>query len=375
MSIPVLKRVTESMFRGHNVYLAEPVDIRVHQFIRQNKSEIIWQTVLFSLYGLLGLVQTYAELGFSFYTVSGVLIVTVIECLLINLNANWLSVSYPVHKHPVQYTVGLFSLLMGYLIIRYFTAYPDFVDVLNTYHGEQRPPSVLFFVFLQMINFAVTILVSWAIRLYKNNVLSERKARQLESEVNEARLAMLKHQINPHFLYNTLSYMYSQARPLSDNLSKSILILADMMRYSLDKTSDNQNASIAKEVDYIENYIQIYRLRFGSAFFVNFQIEGVIDQRKIVPLILITFVENAFKHGKLNDSNQPIAIKLTVNKRSLIFWVKNYKQPGIKDSTSGIGLENTRNRLQLAYPQQHTLTITNETSFFEVLLIINLPSV
>ena len=144
-----------------------------------------------------------------------------------------------------------------------------------------------------------------------------------------------------------------------------------MMRYALNETDVKGYTSLTKEIDYIENFIEIYRLRFNSDFYVNFEIEGVVSGRKIVPMLLITFVENAFKHGRLNDSRCPITIRLAVHKNYLTFVVKNQKQQGTKDSTSGIGLANTKKRLLLAYPDQHALSITDDKLYFEVTLTLN----
>lgn len=279
-------------------------------------------------------------------------------------------VRYSSAKKPFQFYTVLVSLLVSYLLIRYLTAYPDFVDILNSYEGEKQPPSLSSFLFSQLINFSLTFIIGMAMRLYKNVTLADRKAHDLEAQVNQANMQMLKYQINPHFLYNTLSYMYAQARPLSESLAKSILILADMMRHTLNKIDEKGYTSLTKEINYIENFIEIHRLRFDEDFYVNFEVEGVINGRKIVPMVLITFVENAFKHGQLNDSRYPITIKLIVRKNSLSFVVKNHKQLGIKDATSGIGLNNTRKRLQLAYPNQHSLSIFEDNSHFEVALMI-----
>ncbi len=342
--------------------------------MKKHQTEIRWQVLVYGIYVILALIQAYSEhpsQGILLKDVLGILSVSISECILVNVLGNWLMLKYPFSKYPKKYSIYFFLIMITFLGFRYFTAYPEYSDVLKTYSSKQDKTSLVFFFFISCINFVISFLVALGIFSIKKSLRMERKAHRLEREVNEARLTVLKHQINPHFLYNTLSYMYSQARPVSENLSKSILMLSDMMRYSLNKTDESGLTLIEKEIQYIENFIEIHRLRFEEDFYVNFEIEGIISGKKIVPLLLITFVENAFKHGKINDPEQPITIRISIEKGYLILFVENYKQQGIKDETSGIGLANTKKRLNLTYPKQHSLTIIDEANYFGITLKIN----
>ena len=342
-------------------YRSEPID----------KPEIVGQLLGFVFYTALGLYRTYTEKGLSVYAVVGIVSFFLIEFIWLNLNANWLMVKYSSRKQPFQFYTGLFGLLISYIGVRYLTAYPNFVDILNSHEGEKQPPSIQSFLFLQVINFSLTFIIGTAMRLHKNVMLADRKAHDLEAKVNQASMQMLKYQISPHFLYNTLSYMYSEARSYSNNLAQSILLLSNLMRYTLDHSNEYGDTLLSKEIKYIQDFIELYRLRFGDNFYVDFTIEGVVNSRRIVPLLLITFVENAFKHGTLNDATCPVRVQVVVRKTSLFFSVHNYKQRGMKDKTSGIGLDNTRKRLALAYPDQHSLTINNTADSFQADLIID----
>ncbi|MDZ7935750.1 MAG: histidine kinase [Emticicia sp.] len=342
--------------------------------MKKHQVEIKWQGTIFGVYFILGIIQTYSEnpaSGISFGEFIGIINVVLSECLLVNLLANWLMLKYPFSEQPRQYLLYFSLLFVGFLIYRYLTTFPSYVDILKTYERKNDKPSVIFFSFISCINFTISFLVALGLFSVKKSIRMEKRARRLESEVNTAKLATLKYQVNPHFLYNTLSYMYAQARPVSDNLAKSILILSDMMRYSLNKTEENGVILIEKEIHYIENFIEIHRLRFGDDFYVNFEIEGIINGKRIVPLLLITFIENAIKHGKINEEKYPVLIKISIEKKTLTLFVENYKQHGKKDETSGIGLENTKKRLNLLYPNQHTLEIINKTDTFTVTLKIN----
>jgi Histidine kinase len=349
--------------------------MNIKKILKRNRVEVKWQSIVYGVYFILGLIQAYSEHpseGIYGNEFLGILNVTITECVLVNVLGNWLMVKYPYSKRPNQYLKYLLLIIISFVGYRFLTSFPNHVDVLKSYNGEIDKRSPVFFIFISTINFVISFLVALGLYSIKKSVRMELRASRLEREVNEAKLSVLKHQINPHFLYNTLSYMHSQARPVSDNLAKSILMLSDMMRYSLNKTDENGLTLIEKEIQYIENFIEIHRLRFNTDFYVNFEIEGIIGNKKIVPLLLITFVENAIKHGKLDDKNHPIKIKLFTNKDFLIFTLKNQKQAGKKDDTSGIGLENTRNRLKLLYPNRHKLILKDDQNSFEVELRIEL---
>lgn len=342
--------------------------------MKKHGVEIRWQTTIFGVYFILGIIQAYSEnpeIGITFWEFIGVVNVVLSECILVNLLGNWLMLKYPFSKQPRQYLIYFSLLFVVFLFYRYLTTYPSHVDILKTYIGKSDKNSLVFFTFISIINFVISFLVALGLFSIKKSIRMEKRARRLENEVNTAKLTTLKYQVNPHFLYNTLSYMYAQARPVSDNLAKSILILSDMMRYSLNKTEEKGYVQIDKEIEYIENFIEIHRLRFGNDFYVNFEIEGIISGKKIVPLLLITFIENAIKHGKINEEKYPITIKISIEKTFLSLFVENHKQYGKKDETSGIGLENTKKRLNLLYPNQHTLEIINKTDTFTVTLKIN----
>jgi two-component system, LytTR family, sensor kinase len=231
---------------------------------------------------------------------------------------------------------------------------------------------------------------------YMAGIKREQALRQLALT---AELSALKNQINPHFLYNTLSYLYAQARPLSDKLSEAILLVSDMMRYSLHDEGNEQGLVVLdKEVQHIENFIKIHQLRFDNTLTVHLDVSGSISEVKILPLVLLSFVENAFKHGQTTDPKRPIEIVLKVNEtedkrqqaieketanlkhqtsntkypKTLCFEVKNHKSDSPKEFSHGIGLANVRRRLELVYPNKHTLTMQETDQVFEVTLTIEL---
>lgn len=195
----------------------------------------------------------------------------------------------------------------------------------------------------------------------------------LEQQKTQAELAFLRTQINPHFLYNTLNYIYSLAYPVSEPLAEAVLRLSDLMRYLLHESPDGQVA-LSKEVDYLENYLALFRLRFEEKFFVNFRQAGAaVGGQRVATLLLIPFVENALKHGVVNQAAYPIDIQLTLpTPDRLEFTVSNRISQHHKDATTGVGLPNIRRRLALLYPGRHTLRVQDDGQTYRTQLALQL---
>ncbi len=199
----------------------------------------------------------------------------------------------------------------------------------------------------------------------------EARKKELENEQLASELRFLKAQINPHFLFNTLNNLYSLAFVQSPNTTDVIAMLSQMMRYMIYDTNQPQ-VLLSKEIAYMENYISLEKLRLNDEIPITFEITGQISKVQIVPLILITFLENAFKHGV--GSYKPQAwIKLTIDVQGNQFHycVTNSKNP-TQNEKSGIGLQNVQRRLMLSYPNRHQLTITELPDQYSVSLKIKL---
>ncbi len=199
----------------------------------------------------------------------------------------------------------------------------------------------------------------------------EEQLRLAERSLLEANLAFLRNQINPHFLFNSLNFLYAQVYPHSASAAKGILLLSETMRYALHEDV-NGKVMLAQEVKHLRNYIEINQLRFNNKLQVDFSVEGSTHFLLILPLVLITFVENCFKHGELADPAHPLVIRLTVVQNQLTFLTHNKKRNGPKEKSTGIGLANTRKRLALIYPGRHTLTTTDEPEFYTCHLTLDL---
>ncbi len=217
-----------------------------------------------------------------------------------------------------------------------------------------------FFVFLSTV---YKFTVDW--------FFNEREKSDLEKQSLTAELAFLKSQINPHFLFNSLNNIYSLAYQKSDATPDAILKLSEIMRYMLYESNDNR-VDLEKEITYLKSFIELQKLRFKGKVYVILEVEGQIANQKIVPLILISFVENAFKHGVATNEQHPIHINISVFEDNLLFTIKNKKNNLNKDQTGGIGMVNVKRRLDLTYPERYKLTVENKQDDHYSELYLNL---
>jgi hypothetical protein len=200
----------------------------------------------------------------------------------------------------------------------------------------------------------------------------EAKKKALENEKLNAELRFLKAQINPHFLFNTLNNLYALAFNQSPQTTEVIAKLSQMMRYMI-YDSNHPKVPLSKEIEYMENYISLEKLRLNQQIPIDLTIEGDPTPHQIVPLILIAFLENAFKHGISNNATQAwIQVRVHMQANKLVYSIKNSKKAGNTAEHSGFGLQNVRRRLDLSYPDQYTLDIHDEPDQYTVQLSIQL---
>ena len=238
---------------------------------------------------------------------------------------------------------------------------------------------ISYFTFREIILFfSVYIIISTLMKLSKSWFLVSGLQKELlekEKQKTEVELKALKAQINPHFFFNTLNSIYSMALDKDDRLPGTVLQLSDLMRYFLYVSRDNF-IPLEKEMAVLDNYIGLQKIRSDSK--LNFEIKrsGEINGQQIAPLLLITFLENAFKHGAKGSSERSfIFLNTIIEKNKLIFSIENNKGwvDEIKtDEYNGLGLENVKRQLELLYPGKHSLKISNEQNSFKVQLELNL---
>jgi len=228
------------------------------------------------------------------------------------------------------------------------------------------------FSFIPLTPALVAFAVSSSIKITSEWFINERQKKEMEAEKLSSELAFLKSQINPHFLFNILNNICSLARKKSDDTENAIIKLSQIMRYML-QDSQNEKVDLEKEIEYLQNYIELQRLRISDQVKIEFLIEGRTDSIMLEPLLLIPFVENAFKHGISYLENSEIIIQVKVEINTLFFRIENKIVKNIKESVpreSGIGLKNVIRRLELLYPGKHKILITDNGELYIVELKI-----
>jgi ligand-binding sensor domain-containing protein len=204
------------------------------------------------------------------------------------------------------------------------------------------------------------------------------QAKQLKTELahynQSSEIALLRSQVNPHFLFNTLNNIYSLVYQKSDDAPTAVMKLSEIMRYML-YDANTDKVPLEKEINYLKSFIELQVLRLKNRDCVDFTVTGTIYGKTIAPMLFIPFVENAFKHGNKRSENPCIIINLAINENHILFDIENQYQkndPINKDKTGGIGLANVRRRLELLHPGTHKLEIENLDGKFHVTLDLTL---
>lgn len=222
--------------------------------------------------------------------------------------------------------------------------------------------SLFLFLMIMALSTAIKTVVQWQ--------TTEQRAISAEAEKASAELSFLKAQINPHFLFNTLNNIYTLAITNNEYTADSIMKLSNIMRYVTDDVRENL-VDLQNEVNCISNYIDLQRLRLGAKTVVSFTVQGDLANKKIAPLLLMTFVENVFKYGISKQHQSNIDINLLVKPDTITFLCVNpiFERNQNLERT-GIGINNTRERLKYLYPGKHILNINEENNQFTVILTL-----
>jgi len=220
----------------------------------------------------------------------------------------------------------------------------------------------------------LTIAASTAFTMISDRINEEKRTLQREQENMKTELSFLRSQISPHFIFNVLNNIVALVRLKSNELEPTVMKLSGLLQYMLYET-DEEKVSIRTETEYLQAYIDLQKQRFGKKVDIktNIRIENEFDE--IEPMLLIPFIENAFKHGVGMIDNPQIFVDLVTTNENLTFLVKNKYNPDVieaKDAASGIGLANVSRRLNLLYGKSHHLSVARDNEWFNVKLTLKL---
>lgn len=213
-----------------------------------------------------------------------------------------------------------------------------------------------------------------SIKLMKHWYLKEQRNLQLQKENAESQLQLLKAQVHPHFLFNTLNNIYAYTQNTSPVASRLVMGLSDMLRYILYEGNKPQ-VPLTMEIKMVEEYIEMERIRYDNKLDLHMNVASGVSEFSIAPLLLLPFVENCFKHGTSRMLDQPwMNLEILIQENTFVMKLLNGKSPEKKpeDHTAGIGISNVRKRLDLLYPEKHELSVINHEEVFVINLKIHL---
>ncbi len=219
-----------------------------------------------------------------------------------------------------------------------------------------------------------SLIFSFSFKFLQGWFEQEKKINQIKVDQLTTELKYLRAQINPHFLFNTLNNIYGLALKKSDKTPEVVMRLSEIMDYMLYESIEAK-VPLKKDVDNLNNYIELEKIRQGNNAKISFIITGEINSQKIIPLLMLPLFENGFKHGVNKEMvNAYLNAHLDVSQTSIELTVINNKPivPAEKDDGHGIGLQNLRKRLELFYPQKHWLSIVQKPDSYKAYLKIEL---
>ncbi|BDC98587.1 sensor histidine kinase [Persicobacter psychrovividus] len=350
--------------------------------------ELIGYSVLLSLYFLI-MWSFFAQRLPNFLSAYKAILIIVGMTIVIAINIKYL---IPHFLHDRKWWLYFGGALLAVVVVSYIYNHLD-QSLMEHYSNlidrremrrYRRPKSNLSYplkqivhytVFPQFMQFLLVLFLSTAFEMTKYAFQKSREAVALREQTLQSELNFLKSQINPHFLFNALNNIYTLAYLKSDKAPEMILKLSDMLRYIL-YDCKAELVPVDREVQYLQDYIQLQLLKSERPLDIELQLQTPLSGATVPPMIFIPFVENAFKHSKIEDKQGWIRINLFLEAEALIFRVENSKpsQPFRKDNVGGIGLRNVERRLSLLYPNSHQLEVEDDQDRFLVHLSLNLPS-
>jgi LytS/YehU family sensor histidine kinase/uncharacterized membrane protein YwzB len=300
-------------------------------------------------------------------------------------NLNFLTPSLFIKKNTVAFVMYLLVIFILTILLNKFTfdnfIKPNFQRLSRpdiTGFRRLKSPTFLFiplpFLFRTTLSFSLVILASSLLALIKEHAIHKEEKHQIALEKTAAELAVLKLQISPHFLFNTLNNIRWLARQKSDRTEDSVVKLSQLLRYMIYQAKYDK-VSLEQEINYLQNYIELQKMRLTEKSEVIFIYKGDIKRWNIEPLLFIPFIENAFKYGLHSENESRIEIRLKIEGDKLNLYVKNPVfannfLANVEDS--GIGIQNVEKRLMLHYPGRHELNIMNIGGYFSIDLTIML---
>ncbi|MBD2703363.1 histidine kinase [Spirosoma sp. BT702] len=254
-----------------------------------------------------------------------------------------------------------FNSWLVFIVIAFFTAYFFMSITLDVFNVI---PTVT-----EEIKEAINTSKRQELALERERSQAEEQRLQLREQTLQAELRALKSQINPHFLYNTLNYFYIKSSDTLPDLGQAILKLSDIMRYSMQ--DDLNLVNLDGEITYMNHFIALHQERNKNKLFIDFIVKGMTAEKMIPPFVFISLVENAFKHGKMNEADHPLIIRIETTDTSICFYASNKKNQKNRPESNNIGLANLIRRLDLTYEGRYSFNVNQDENQYSCQLIIH----
>lgn len=310
---------------------------------------------------------------FVLYFASSLLPIAIVVTYTI---AYYLIPTFLLTKKYTIFCVYLLYTIIGSLFLIIIITFINFI-FLSNFDMKQMPLLTRNFLFIFILVYLVAGLAS-LIQVLRYNYKAINRNTELEKQLLKGQLELkkkelyyLKEQIHPHFLFNTLNTIYGAALKESKDTPDLILKLSNLLDYTLNQI-DKPTVPISEEIRYIDSYIGLERVRFKDSLQITFQ-QSILRNIQVPPMLFIAFLENAFKHGSKHDDHLKIDVCLDITEAQVLFNIKNsIKTEILEKENHGLGIENSKKRLDVLYPNNYRLTNSRDDSWYYLELVINL---
>lgn len=300
------------------------------------------------------------------------------------ININYFIPNILARKKTILYIAVVTACFFLYLTILYYIVlnsrehrefvtsaeFRKFVRDMLTKNPNFTPVGPRYFSTGPMALFLLLFVIGLGSNVVNQWFSAEEKKEEISRQQLQTELSFLKSQVNPHFLFNSLNSIYSLSLANNRQTSNAVMKLSRILRYTLEEANNN-TVSLSQEIEFINNYIEMQKLRLTENVCIKFITEGATDNVYIAPMLLMPFIENAFKYGISTHNKSSINSSVVVEGKQITFTCSNTIFPNLqKNKGTGTGIQNTRRRLELLYPGKHTLSINENADIYEVKLML-----
>ncbi len=337
------------------------------------KIAVKYHIIFWCSYFIINVIRWGSYFNDYWYSIKSNLVEFPLHILIVYFNIYYLFPNYIIKKKYKRYFIYLFlSLICSYLLRTAFNyllvsenIWPEAEGVQEAFTFNHLLAVMIGEIYVITFVLTIKLIIAW---LYEKNRVESLQEVQLKTE-----LQFLKAQIQPHFFFNTLNNLYALTLTNSKLAPEVVLKLSEIMEYILYDAKESK-IRLLKEINYIQNYIDLEKLRFGNKVNISFNFQGDLESDYVPPLLFLPFIENCFKHGTRENNNLLIEIsfKKTANRKLIFSVVNNFNKFSFQNTKHGIGNKNIKRRLELLFKDNYTLLMKKENEKYFVNLTLQL---